>query len=321
VLVATVGGGLVLAVTAVALARPYLQVGDDHPESKRDERTVAVFSGKPRQYVVAPGANSIWGPITRGERRELTFVPEQTLFPGALAVLLALVCLVLRWYSRPLRIGLALAVFLFAWLALGFHDDGFPWPYRLLYEHAPGWESSRTPGRINTLTSLALALLAAGGASALLTRVRRPRLAGAIAVALVGVALVEYADLRGPAHPTVPEQPPGARGLADPQLHLPMSRAGNRRYVLWSTDGFPRIVNGRASFQPSFTSEIAYRVRHFPDRESADYLRALGARTVVLYPSFASGTSWAGAAERPVAGLGLGRERRGSVIVYRVLPR
>ena len=322
VLVASTAGIALLLVTAAVLARPYLQVGDDHPEAKRSEDVVQVFSGPLAQYVSAPGASSIWGPITRGVRHDqLTFVPEQTLFPGAAAVLLALLCLVLGGYSRGLRIGLGVAVLLLGWLALGFHAGGFPWPYRVLYEHFPGWESSRTPGRINTLTSLALALLAAGGATALIARVRRPRAATALAIALVAVVLLEYADLRGPAHPTVPRAPAGQQGLAAPQLHLPASRAGNRRYVLWSTDAFPRIVNGRASFQPTLTSEIVYRARNFPDRESVAYLRRLGVRTVVLHPAFAPGTSWAGAEGKPVAGLDLSRERRGAVIVYRLAPR
>ena len=320
VLVATVVGGALLVATAYVLARPYLQVAEDHPEAERTKATLVRASGPPAMYLAAPGANTIWGPVTRPMRERLTAVPEQTLFPGALALALALACLALGGYPRRLRIGLALAVLLLAWLALGFHDDGFPWPYELLYEYAPGFDSSRTPGRINTLTSLALALLAAGGAGALLRRVRRPRLAAAIGAGLVAVVLLEYADLHGPAHPTVPRQPAGARDLPEPQLHLPMSRVGNRRYVLWSTDGFPSLVNGRASFDPALTSEIAYDVRNFPDRASVARLRALGVRTVVVHPQLAPGTSWEGAERRPVAGLGLDRERRGTVFVYRLGP-
>jgi hypothetical protein len=217
--------------------------------------------------------------------------------------------------------GLALVTLLCAWLEMGFPGDGFIWPYKLLYEHAPGWESSRTPGRLNTLTSLGLALLAAGGATVLLARLRRPRLRTLAAVAFVAVILIEgagFEGLDGPAHPTVPKAPIAFGSLPDPQLHLPLSRVGNRRYVLWSTDGFPRIANGRASFGPTLTSEIAYAVRDFPDRASVAYLRRLGVRTVVLHPEFAAGTSWAGAAAKPVAGLGLSRERRGSVLVYRL---
>ena len=321
VLIATIAGCALLAVTAYAIARPYLQVREDHPEAERTKATLVRASGPPAMYLSAPGANTLWGPATRGAREQLSAVPEQTLFPGALAIALALACLALGGYPKRLRIGLAIAVVLLAWLALGFHDDGFPWPYELLYEYAPGFESSRTPGRINTLTSLALALLAAGGATALLARVRRPRLAAALATGLVAIVLVEFADLRGPAHPTVPAQPAGARDLPEPQLHLPMSRVGNRRYVLWSTDGFPRIVNGRASFDPSRTSEIAYGVRNFPDRASVALLRDLGVRAVVVHPGLAAGTSWEDADRKPVAGLGLDRERRGSVVVHRLAPR
>src|SRR5881397_4053442 len=73
-----------------------------------------------------------------------------------------------------------------AWLALGFHAGSFPWPYELVYHHLPGWDSSRTPSRLNTLTSLGLALLAAGGAAWLAARVRRARLRHALAAGLVG---------------------------------------------------------------------------------------------------------------------------------------
>jgi hypothetical protein len=324
VLVATAAGGLVLALTVVVLARPYLRVADDHPEAERTSATVERASGPPGMYLAAPGANSLWGPATRGVRDELTSVPEQTLFPGLLTLVLAVACLALRWYPRGLRIGLALGALLCAWLALGFHDGSFPWPYELLYEHAPGWESSRTPGRVNTLTSLALALLAGGGAAVLLARVRRARLRIALAVALVAVVLVEgagFEGLEGPAHPTVPVAPAGLAGLPDPQLHLPISRVGNRRYMLWSTDGFPRMTNGRASFIPTASTELANDVAGFPDEPSVARLRALGVRTVVVHTGLAPGTSWEDAAAKPVAGLGLRRERRGALVVYSVLPR
>ena len=66
--------------------------------------------------------------------------------------------------------------------------------------------------------------------------------------------------------------------------------------------------------------EIAYAARDFPDRASVAYLRRLGVRTVVLHPALAAGTSWQAAAAKPVAGLGLSRERRGAVIVYALPP-
>ena len=95
-----------------------------------------------------------------------------------------------------------------------------------------------------------------------------------------------------------------------------MSREGNRRYVLWSTDGFPRIVNGRASFQPTFTTRVAIEVADFPDRQSVSFLRGLGVRTVVFHPNLAARTVWQGADRKPVSGLPLTRERRRDVVVF-----
>jgi hypothetical protein len=327
-LVATAAGGAAFVVVALVLSRPYLEVQRDHPESKRTDATVAAFSGWPRMYLAPPGANTVWAGATVELRRRLKFAPEQTLFPGLAVVVLALVCLCCGVYSRRLRWGLLGGVLACAWLALGIHSGSFPWPYELVYHHLPGWQSSRTPSRLNTLTSLGLALLAAGGATWLAARpwaqTRRP-VRAALGFVLVAAVLAEGAGfslsggaVAGPAHPTVPVEPAGQRGLATPQLHLPMSREGNRRYALWSTAGFPRIVNGRASFQPTLTTAIAAEVAGFPDARSVARLEALGVRTVVLHPSLAPGTSWAGAERKPLTGLPLTRTRRGDVVVFQL---
>jgi hypothetical protein len=320
-LVASAAGVLAFAVVAALLARPYLEVGRDHPESKRTDATVAAFSGWPRTYLAPPGANTLWSGATVEQRRRLKFVPEQTLFPGLAVVALTIACLARGVYSRRFRWWLFAGVLACAWLALGFHGGSFPWPYELVYHHLPGWESSRTPSRLNTLTSLGLALLAAGGAAWLAARVRRPWLVGTVLTACVlaeGAGFSFEGGVRGPAHPTVPPEPAGQRGLADPQLHLPMSREGNRRYALWSTEGFPRIVNGRASFQPTLTTQIAGGVAGFPDRRSVARLRGLGVRTVILHPNLVAGTVWRAAARKPVSGLPLTRERGGDVVVFHV---
>ena len=95
---------------------------------------------------------------------------------------------------------------------------------------------------------------------------------------------------RGPSHPAVPWRPPAGSASPAPQLHLPITIPANRRYVLWSTDGFPKIVNGRGSFDPrSFDAP-----RRGVERVSRPRLRRRsaahsGVRTVVLHRDLAPG--------------------------------
>jgi hypothetical protein len=256
-------------------------------------------------------------------------VPEQTLFPGVAIVALALCGLLARTYPRRLRIWLGIAVAAFAVLSLGFAaHHAHLYPYRFLYDLAPGWKGIRVPGRITTLTSLALALLAAGGAQHLVDTVRRRRLGSLVAVGMVALICVEGAgfDIRsggglaGPSHPAVPLPPPGESASPAPQLHLPITIPANRRYVLWSTDGFPKIVNGRGSFDPAFFEHLTARVSGFPDRGSVAALRGLGVRSVVLHEALAPGTPWARAAARPLRGLALRRVRRRGLVIYLIAP-
>jgi hypothetical protein len=185
------------------------------------------------------------------------------------------------------------------------------------------------PGRITTLTSLALALTAAGGAQYLQNRLRTRRVATALAVGLVVMICIEGSGfdfrtgggLAGPSHPAVPKPPADAVASPAPQLHLPITIPANRRYVLWSTDGFPMMVNGRGSFDPTFFERLTADVMKFPDRKSVGALRALGVRSVVLHDALAPGTAWADAASRPLRGLPLRRVRRRGLVVYLLEPR
>jgi hypothetical protein len=339
-LAATAVGVLVLAGTAVLLSRPYVEVLDDHPEARRSAMEVESFSPPVRSYLAAPPDDLVWGSATARFRAALPAPVEQTLFPGLVTATLAL--LGAGWsraYPGRLRIGLVVGGFVCAWLALGVSEEGFPHPfepYRLLFEFAPGWEGVRTPGRVNTLTSLALALLAAAGADAVLawgrrrwsTGGRRIAPAAATVSALMVLAIVfEGAGFRlgqsgeslivRPRHATVPRQPRGQPADEAPQLHLPFSMAS--RYLLWSTDGFPPIANGQGSFVPKLTRQIERRARSFPDRESVSFLRSLGVRTVIVHPALARGTEWAGAALKPVRGLPLRRENSGDVVLYHLV--
>ena len=300
-LVATGAGMAAFALTAVVLALPYLEVLDDHPEAHRTHHQVAGLSPPLRAFVAAPEENLIWGEATAGVRDDLSSVPEQTLLPGLVIVALAVVGLAAAPFSRRLRLGLGAGVAVCFVLSLGFseHGSNLLHPYRLLFDHLPGWKGIRVPGRLTTMTSLGLALLAAGGAERLLRIVggrARGRAATAFGVALVAAILIEGSGfdfeegkLRGPSHPSVPIAPAGVASLPDPQFHLPAGTPPpNRRYVLWSVDGFPKLVNGRGSFDPIFFKRLVAETAGFPDRRSVARLRALGVRTVVFHPNLAT---------------------------------
>jgi hypothetical protein len=199
-------------------------------------------------------------------------------------------------------------------------------PYRLLYEFAPGWNGVRTPGRINTLTSLGLALLAGAGAALALrglSQVDRPRLHGhgrlALGAALIGAILLEGI---GPLpHLTVPAAAPVTRGAATPQLDLPLDFDHASLYSFWSIAGFPDTANSYGAFEPKSVAKLKTDVAHFPDASSVAVLRKLGVRTVILHPELAHGTPWQDAARAPVAGLGLVRTRADGLVLYRIAPR
>ncbi len=115
----------------------------------------------------------------------------------------------------------------------------------------------------------------------------------------------------------MPPAPPSVASTAAPQLHLPAERASdNRRYLLWSTDGFPAIVNGRSSLNPAFTTRLIQRMEPFPDRRTVALLSRLGVDSVILHTNRVDGTPWEGAARRPVGALGVIRRNLGELIVY-----
>jgi hypothetical protein len=328
-LAATVAGGLAFGVGVALLSIPYQDVADRFPEATRSPATVAAYSGPLQVFLVAPAENLIWGGATASLRDGLQNVPEKTLFPGLAIVCLAIAGVGWRRWPRGLRWGLAGAAVAISVLALGFREEGgLLWPDRILYELLPGWQGIRTPGRLVTFSSLALALLAAAGTQRVIVwaaeRSARRALAPALAIGLALVVVIEGRGLPfdptgSQAQPEAPDVPPSLAGVAAPQLHLPALRAeDNRRYLLWSTDGFPKLVNGRSSTNPALTGRLIDAMDGFPDPASVERLRELGVPTVVVHLDRTAGTPQADSSARPIAGLGLSRRRLGGLEVYDV---
>ena len=323
VVVATLVGMAAFVLVSGLMARPYVRVLDAHPEARRIPEYVDSFSPRPRSFFAAPEESKPWGRITSRARATLEAPDEESLFPGLAICVLVLFGVFGSVLSRRLRIGLAAGVVVCALLSLGVRDvDGwnrYLTPYRFLFDFAPGWDGVRTPGRINTLTSLGLALLAGAGLCVvvrILEGRRGTTFARAAAGVLVAVILLE--GLGPLAHPRVPAPPASVRLEAAPQLHLPAGFRDDLRYSYYTTAGFPLTVNGAGGFDPDGYGALRREIAGFPDARSVAALRTLGVRTVLFHPGPAVGTTWEHVASKSVAGLGIERERVGDVIVYRL---
>jgi hypothetical protein len=323
VVAATVVGLLVFAIASVSMARPYLRVLDEHPEAKRTPAYVESFSPELRSFLSAPEQSWLWGDATHRARAPLPAPDEMSLFPGLTISVLALLGVLGPVFPRRLRIGLAVGVVVCAALSLGVRDvsglDRYLTPYRLLFDFAPGWDGVRTPGRINTLTSLGLALLAGAGLCVLVRYLgERSGARTAGLVAAFGVVAILLEGLGPLAHPRAPAPPAAVRLAEAPQLHLPAGFRDDLVYSYWSTAGFPETVNGAGGFDPDDYDRLRREIAGFPDARSVAALRELGVRSVLVHPERAGGTPWEGAATKPTAGLALTRELVDGVVLFQL---
>jgi hypothetical protein len=332
-LLADLAGGVAFAGVTLLMAAPYFEVVARNPAGRRTVAQIEMFSPPVRGFLTAPPESWLWGERHEAARATLSFPGEMTLLPGVVLLGLAVAGLFLSAWRVRHRVALAAGALASAALAAGstLGGDGDP-GYVTLVRHAPGWDGIRTPGRLVLWTTLLLGVLAAGALT-----VRSPeRAAGGPAgpaageraeragrwsrlgrlALVVPVALVLLEGVNRTPHVPVPAQPAALHAVAGPVLVLPSEGTREFHVMLWSTDGFPRTVNGLASFTPTSQADIRAASRSFPDAGSVAYLRAAGVRTVVLLPGYAAGTVWQDAASRPVAGLGIDREEVGDGIVF-----
>jgi hypothetical protein len=322
------GGAAFLLVTGL-LVQPYLRVLATNPASQRSEAMLPLFSPPWTGLRLSSDTSWFWGDRQIADRGKLFWPPEMIVSPGlALAVLAVLGLFVSAWPLRR-RIGLAVATALATALTLGTQFwGGGSWTYLVLYRYLPGWDALRTPGRLVLWVTFGLALLAAGFVAGLvdvlMEQVQRDDVdpvlgavgaVGALAMLLAPVA-VAVDDWGGPRHWAVATAPVRVANLPAPIMFLPSDQIGDYHLMLWSTDGFPTLANGNSGFNPPAQEQLRKATKTFPDAASVAALRAAGVRTVVLVRSRAVGTALAHAADRSIAGLGIGRTDLGDAVVY-----
>ncbi|MBY8875013.1 hypothetical protein K7640_24595 [Micromonospora sp. PLK6-60] len=321
-LLADLAGGAAFGTVTLLLGLVYLRVVDLNPQAVRTLDWTTMFSPPLLGFVTAPGDSWLWGERHAAAREQLSWPPEMALLPGMALIGLAAAGLFVSVYPLRHRVALGLGVLGTVLLGLGatLGGDGDP-GYLTLSMHLPGWDALRTPGRMMHWTSLLLAVLAAGLVTALAessgqpTSRRRSRILTSL-VLLVPLALVTLEGVNRTPHPVVPRPPAALRTAQEPILMLPAGGAGDLTYMLWTTDGFPRITNGLAGFEPATQAQTRAAVASFPDPGSVAYLRGIGVRSVVAVPSNTAGTPWEGIEARPVDGLGITREDIDGVLVY-----
>lgn len=326
-LAANAGGGLVFGAVGALMAIPYFTVAELHPYARRTADLLSAYSPPLRGYVTAPASSLLWGDAHAGLRSTLSWPPEMTMLPGFALYALAATGLFYSVWSLRQRLLLLVGVLAFGGLSMGTQFvGGGQFGYLLLFHYLPGWDGVRTPGRMMLWATLLLGILAAGGVSEVLRHAAllRPRavrlgLGRWLRVAsVVPVLMVAAEGLNHTPHPTVPPPPLALGTYPGPTLLLPSDFTTDSHALLWSTTGFPRMVNGNSGFTPASQAEARQASQTFPDAASVAYLKSKGVRTVIVLNDLVAGTPWQKAPVAPVEGLGVTRVDVGNTVVFQI---
>ncbi|GLZ77570.1 hypothetical protein Afil01_23770 [Actinorhabdospora filicis] len=332
VLITDAAGAAVFAVVAIVLSIPYFQVAAAYPYAADNADAAERFSPPWLGLITAPGESWLWGRLHTPARDSMYLPGETTLLIGFALLGLALAGFLYSSWTRRQRwfLALGLAVAVVLTMGANFLDDG-AWGYMALHEYLPGWAAMKVPGRLILYVTVIAAILAAGTITRLGDRlhemaverrvdprepVRRPPLARV--ALLIPVALVLLEGVSVAAYPTVPAPPAALSEVDGPMLVLPAGKAEDARLMLWSTDGFPELVNGAATFVPEEQDRMLAAAVSFPNGGAVNYLRAMGVKTVVVRKDRIAGTSWQHVLDFPPTDANVVIEDKGDVVVFKL---
>jgi len=299
--------GIALAAALAALipvVLPFVHVANDEAFA-RPLREVEYWSARPQTWLAATPNSLLYGRLVQAHA--WIWSTEMYLFPGGVALALAVIGLATRRKDHLRWLALALAVSGFVLtlgptLHLARRDAGHaPLPYAILYRFVPGGDALRAPVRAAPIAMLGIALLAALGWKYLAARIRcrTPRQwASAMGATIVCVALcLDYAiaPLQTVYVPQVDagrsslvswlqREPPGIVAML-PDLRAPVTMA------LATTDRH-RFINGDTEILPPATRVVFATLKDFPSPKSVAALDALGVNLVVLTRASYSEAAW-----------------------------
>jgi hypothetical protein len=292
----------VITAAAVApLARAYL--GARNLVGERGRGEVAQGSATWRDYVVAPAANRLYG----GAFSRIA-EPEHALFPGFVAVALALIALSPRRVferrttnheprtpndeprtpnaERPAIVAYALGLLVAFDISLGFNGVS----YGALYDHVLPFRSLRLPARMGVMVGFSIAVLAGYGAAQISDRLTARRLRRVLFAGTALAVLIEYASRPLPLQP-IPRGVPEVyadmlrdRAGADMAVvEYPMSPRDDPTYMYYSTFHWQPLINGYSGFFPPSYYEMLAASQSFPDAAFLDAIKARGARYLIVH--------------------------------------
>jgi hypothetical protein len=253
---------------------------------ERPAAEVASQSASLENYLGPPEANLLYGRVLSAFA-----APERHLFPGFVAVALALVAL---WppLSRT-RAAYALGLVVALDMSLGFNGL----TYRVLYDYVLPFRALRIPARMGVLVGFSLAVLAGCGTARILRRVSesgrspRPVVRAAITGAIMLLMIAEYAN-RPIELQRFPTEPPPiyvdllravGDGPAATLFEFPVSDGDDPTYMYCSTFHWQHLLNGYSGFFPPSYSALQSAIVDFPDESSFAMLRSRGTRYVIVH--------------------------------------
>jgi hypothetical protein len=268
---------LVVALLCGTYAVPYMATKKE--VGGRGTREVMLYSARPSSYLVATPDNVVYGEAFASRGR-----PERRLFPGALAVALAIAGLFLR---PPARTSTAIAYLLGLVLAYEMSLGLSGYSFRFLVDRFEVFQGFRAIARLGIFVVFFLAILAAWGYAAIASLRGMPRRALlCLTVAILVVEyrvrplyLVPYPNHAPPLHAWLATQP---RGVVA-ELPMPDEVPGSDpRTAYLSTFHWQPIVNGYSGFVPQSYLDRVDAVRRFPEEKAIERLRRDGVRYLVV---------------------------------------
>ena len=315
--------GLVGALLVAPFAWPYWQVQRREGFS-RNLYEASQHAASPVSYLRVPPGNLLYGRTgllrapadATGTQRP---GPERELFPGFVILALAGFGVWRAWRgdSRPIALAMLLVAGLGFVLSLG--PDGVRWLYAGFHRAVFGFHAIRAPGRFGVLVVFGLATLAAVGVREMVAARRTGRAGRPLALAFLGILLLEFVNVPLPSVPAPALSTPVGRWLASTPgagavLYLPLDGdIGNTPAMLDSLEHRRPIVNGYSGQRPTYFMGLVDRLNALPSPETLWELRDLDVRFVVS-PAPLPGMAEAAQGPFPL----VERARFGESVVYEV---